>query len=64
MAFPKTESELVAQGYTYEGTSKCKGPTCGETIAWYRTPQGKRIPLTEGTLEPHFSSCPDVNRFR
>ena len=64
MSFPKTEDELAKAGYTYEGTRECSGPTCHQQIAWYRTPKGKRIPLEEGTLEPHFANCPDVERFR
>jgi hypothetical protein len=64
MAFPRTEDELVKAGYEYENTRKCTGPTCGASIAWYRTPKGKRIPLDEGTLEPHWGSCPDADKFR
>lgn len=64
MPFPKTEDELAKAGYEYEGTRKCSGPTCDVLLAWYRTPNGKRIPLEEGTLEPHFAKCPDVKRFR
>jgi hypothetical protein len=64
MSFPKTEDELAKAGYTYEGTSRCTGKTCRQEIAWYKTPKGKRIPLNEGTLEPHFSTCPDVKDFR
>jgi len=64
MPFPKTEYELVKAGYEYEGTRKCSGPTCDVMIAWYRTPMGERIPLEEGTLEPHFAKCPDVKNFR
>ena len=52
---PNTERGLEAAGYVYEGTGKCRG--CGEEIAWYRTPTGGRIPLEEGTLEPHPTTC-------
>ena len=64
MPFPKTEAEFAEAGYEYESTSRCKGPTCRASIAWYRTPKGKRIPLDEGTLEPHWSTCPDAIDFR
>ena len=64
MAFPKTEDELAKAGYKHENTSKCTGPNCGKDIAWYRTPRGKRIPLDEGTLEPHWTTCPDAETFK
>ena len=64
MPFPKTETELAEQGYKFEGTARCSGPNCHAEIAWYKTPRGKRIPLDEGTLEPHWSSCPDAASFR
>ena len=62
MPFPKTEQELEAAGYEYEGTGKCRD--CAVEIAWYRTPAGKRMPLEEGTLEPHWAKCPGAERFR
>ena len=52
---PNTEAALEAAGYVFEGTGKCRG--CGEELAWYRTPSGHRIPLEEGTLEPHPTTC-------
>ena len=64
MPFPKTEDGLAKAGYTYENTRKCSSPICGQDIAWYRTPKGKRIPLDEGTLEPHWATCPDAKSFR
>ena len=51
-------------GYKFAGRSKCRGENCGQEIAWYRTPQGKFIPLDEGTLEPHWATCPDRATFR
>jgi len=62
--FPKTDDELAKAGYHYEGTGKCSGEHCGQEIAWYRTPTGKRIPLNEATLEPHWVTCPDAEAFR
>lgn len=64
MAFPKTDTELVAAGYKHEGTSKCTGPNCGKEIEWWRTPKGKRIPLDPGTMEPHWANCIDAEIFR
>lgn len=62
MTFPKTEIELEQAGYEYEGSGKCRA--CGQEIAWYRTPAGKRMPLEEGTLEPHWAKCPNAKDFR
>lgn len=60
----ETPEELTAAGYTFSNTSRCSGPTCGAEIEWWRTPLNKAIPLDAETLEPHFSTCPDVKRFR
>ena len=62
MAFPRTDNELVAQGYEFQNKTKCRG--CGADIEFWRTPRGKMIPLDAGTLEPHFSTCPKVKDFR
>lgn len=62
MAFPTNETELKKQGYRFDNVSKCRG--CGAEIAWYETPKGKMIPLDEGTLEPHWSTCPNADSFR
>lgn len=64
MSFPKTDSELVKAGYTYESKSRCIGPDCNDEIEWWRTPKGKRIPLDSGTLESHWSTCPNAEDFR
>lgn len=64
MPFPKTETELIAAGYVFEGLGKCKGKTCDQTVEWWRTPKGKRIPLDSGTMECHFGTCPDSKDFR
>ena len=62
MKFPATEQELADHGYIYKDTGHCR--SCGEEIAWYETPMGKLMPLNEGTLEPHFATCPDANKWR
>lgn len=70
--FPKTRAELVAAGYKESqggNTSRCRGKTCGATIEWWDTPNGKRIPINEmpeadSPAVPHWSSCPDTTAFR
>ncbi len=62
MPFPRTEQGLAEAGYEYENSTKCKG--CGADIAWFKTPRGKHIPLNEGTMEPHWSDCPNAKDFR
>lgn len=60
--FPTTESGLVQAGYKFDGRGRCK--SCHAEIAWYRTPNDKPIPLDEGTLVPHWTTCPDRDKFR
>jgi hypothetical protein len=64
MPFPTTIEGLEAQGYKFDGHSRCSGPHCNQELSWYRTPNGKRIPLNYPSLTPHFSTCPDVKRFQ
>ena len=62
MPFPKTDTEFNQAGYVYENKGKCRG--CGADIEWWRTPKGKAMPLDAGTLEPHWSTCPNAKEFR
>ena len=62
MPFPRTDNELVEQGYQFENKAKCR--VCGADIEFYLTPRGKHIPLDAGTLEPHWSTCPNASEFR
>jgi hypothetical protein len=65
MPFPKTETELRAAGYEPppDGKeSKCRG--CGAALEFWRTPKGKIIPLEAGSLEPHWTNCPNADEFR
>lgn len=62
MPFPKTEAELKAAGYTFEGSSKCK--KCPARILWWKTPKGKMMPLDLKTYEPHWGSCPARDEFK
>jgi hypothetical protein len=64
MPFPKTDTELRAAGYTFDRTETCKGPNCRKEIEFWWTPSGKRIPLDPGTMEPHWATCVDADRFR
>lgn len=59
-----TTEELEAAGYRFLNESRCSGPTCGATISWWETPNGKRMPLDPDTLGPHWGSCPDRDQFK
>lgn len=62
MSFPTTETGLKAKGYVFSGTGECR--SCKAPLAWYDTPKGKAIPLDEGTLLPHWTTCPDSDKYR
>jgi hypothetical protein len=62
MAFPRTDTELHAQGYRFNSTGRCRG--CQAEIEWWDTPRGKFIPLDPGTLEPHWATCPKADEFK
>ncbi|HEY6383449.1 MAG TPA: hypothetical protein VIY07_16805 [Pseudolabrys sp.] len=62
MPFPKTEDELKAQGYRFKDKARCRG--CNAVILWYETPNSKLMPLDPETLEPHWGSCPERDRFK
>jgi len=62
MPFPGTEEGLVAAGYKFVNDSHCAG--CGGLVSWWETPSGKRIPLNDPELTPHFATCPQVKDFR
>jgi hypothetical protein len=64
MPFPKTLDQLREQCYLPDGFSTC---SCGAKIKWYRTPKGKRMPMIvfeDGSVEPHWSDCPDAQKYR
>ena len=51
-----TENELIEKGYKFLGSGHCK--ECGAEIAWFETSKNKKkIPLDEGTLQPHWETC-------
>ena len=67
MAFPQTLNEMKARGYTFKDDGVCKG--CGEDIEWYKTPNGKNIPMnpmTGGDSEAvaHWATCTEQDSFR
>lgn len=62
MPFPKTDTELNQAGYSFEQKTTCRA--CKKEIEFWLTPKGKHIPLDAGTLEPHWSTCPNANEFR
>lgn len=64
MPFPKTDGELRKAGYRFDNVAKCTGPNCDADIEWWYTQNGKMMPLDPGTMEPHWFTCPDAERFR
>jgi len=61
---PRESDDLERKGYEYLNAGVCRGPTCGATLQWWRTPKGKVIPLDPKTREPHWTLCPDHEDFR
>jgi len=73
MKFPATSTELKASGYEFNGEAICKG--CKESIEFWITPQGRKMPMTvknNSTVrvaaldmrEPHFATCSHADEFR
>ena len=67
MPFPKTLDELRAANYVFDNYGTCKG--CGEDIEWYKTPNGKNIPMNpmeRGSSEAvaHWATCSEQDLFR
>jgi hypothetical protein len=67
---PETPAEFMLAGWTYIEDGTCRGAHCGRRIQWWKTPGGKRTPLSETAkngktiLVSHFSDCPDADAFR
>lgn len=63
---PTTREGLEADGYIFEGRSRCKA--CPATIEWWRRIGGRPMPMefveASKTIEPHWSRCPNANQFR
>lgn len=49
------------EGYHFQRIAPCKG--CGELMAWWVTPSGKRSPHDRDGAS-HFATCPQAGRFR
>ena len=64
MPLPRNEQDLTNLGYIREETVTCLSHMCGQKIVFFRTPRGKRIPLDADTLQPHWETCPDADKFR
>lgn len=67
MAFAKTLAELKEKGYRFENDAECKG--CGESIEWWTSPNGKKIPMnpmerSEDEAIAHWTSCVEADSFR
>lgn len=59
--FPKTVTEFNEAGYRFESSGVCRG--CKAEITWWRTPNGKMMPLNS-RLEPHWTDCSARDMFR
>ncbi len=62
MAFPTTQDELEAAGYSYDRQGVCRGKDCRAVIHWWNTPKGKRVPLNDD-LTAHFTTCKNTKDF-
>ena len=67
--WPKTASELAADGYQGDNWAKCRD--CGAKILWSHTPNGKKMPMEavakegdETRYQSHFTTCPKANQRR
>lgn len=66
MSFPTTVEEMEERNYKRLNDGRCnldKGG-CGAELTWWETPNGKKIPMDEGTANPHWESCPNSDKFR
>jgi len=59
--FPNSFDVLHAIGYNYSGSGNCR--RCKARILWYRTPQGKRMPMNPDATT-HWASCPYAKDFK
>lgn len=59
-----TNEQLEAEGYTFDGTSACRGRLCGRDIEWWITPNQSKLPLDPVTHEPHWATCPNSRSFK
>lgn len=70
MKFPATQAELLKGGYVFSKQSQCQGRDCRVMLRWYKTAQGRFMPLSvvpgePGLLfRPHFIDCVNAQDFR
>ena len=65
MTFPKTVDEMIAQGYKQvSADATCRDIACRETIEWWKTKNGKFVPINPGTAKPHWATCVAAKKFR
>lgn len=64
MPIPNTLEGFKKAGYDFTNEARCNSVKCGETVLWFITPAGKKMPITKDTMEPHWSTCPDAPKFR
>jgi hypothetical protein len=60
----KTDSELTAAGYKFDRMGTCSGANCRAAIEWWYTPNNRPMPIDPGTMQPHWATCPDADRFK
>lgn len=67
MPFPENAEQMWAHGYQFAGHGSCQG--CHEAIEWWRTPQGRHIPMNRmpdstSAAIAHWATCPESGWFR
>lgn len=67
MPFPKDFDAMKAAGYVFDNDAECRG--CGDSIEWWITPNGKKMPMNPMPTGPtpaisHFTTCSDTPTFR
>ena len=58
------DTELNRAGYKFDRMGICRGKDCSKKIEWWLTPKDKWMPLDPGTMEPHWTTCPNQKDFR
>lgn len=60
--FPQSFAELEAAGYERIGSGQCRA--CPAEMVWYRTPNGRNIPIDADGKQSHFATCPARQQFK
>jgi hypothetical protein len=64
----RTMKAMNEAGYVFLETSLCRYTydtgggresviACGRTVLWFRTPEGKKMPIDGISFSPHFATC-------